>query len=1068
MYQNLKEISPKNLKGFLLPILFVIALFHDVPSYAFKNATFFRFENLVLQDSLKTVKGKVIDADSSVPLFGATIKILETNIGTMTDSEGRFSLEVPEDKMLQISYVGYRSKKINLQNYIPDTIIQLKIDNSLLEEVVVIGYGKKKRRKLTGAIAKIKTSALENQEVMSFQEKLAGKLAGVNISQTTGAPGGNISISVRGTGSITAGNAPLVVLDGFPVSDDHNSASVQGSRPGSGSEIYENTQNALSSLNPDDIASVEVLKDAAAAAIYGSRGANGVILVTTKRGKEGRPKFDFKNYYGFQQVSKTYQMMDAYQYAEQNYIARSNGGELSSYPNELIPYLNDEPGLTNTDWQAALFRTAPIENYNLSVHGGSRKTKYFVSGNYAGQKGIVRGSGFKRYSLRTNLDIEFNKRVTFGVNFNPTVTISDLVPASNPYFVDGVVNIALLSIPTESIYNEDGSYNFNQNTAAGSGPFVNPIAIAEGLHDVLKRSRILLGSYLEVGLFENTKLRSQIGIDLNNWNREYYRPSWIPDRNTIAPSNPDARNFSTQGYNWTFENTLTYEKTLDDKHNLNFLVGCTAQRDLKDRNYIRATDFPNDMVQTINAGEIDGGFSAKKEWALLSYLGRVAYDYKGTYLFSASLRSDGASRFGKNVRFGYFPSVSMGVRLSDLSFFNIPFIDDFKLRGSYGETGNFSIPNTASFALLNGDDYVLNDQNANGIAPTELANPELTWEKNRMTNVGFDLELFGNKLQLTGDHYISKTVSLLMDLPIPGASGYDSTWQNVGAIENKGLELGVSSNFSLGELKLKIHANISSSKNKVVATGQNNEPIISDGGVPSTHITQVGQPIGSYYGYKVLGVFTTQEELDNFPHQSDTALGDFIFEDTDKNGVINADDRQILGNYFPDYTFGFSSKINYKRFDLNISVQGKQGFEILHLSQRYLGSLQTFSNYRADVYENAYISPEDPGNGEVYRPNTVVTNDNDAISSYHIEDGSYIRIQNITLGYSIPKQLLKKYSRIQRLKMYIATNNPFTFTKYPGYNPEVSSRPDNPLSQGEDFGTYPLAKNLILGILMTF
>jgi TonB-linked SusC/RagA family outer membrane protein len=1045
------------------------------PNYVLKTVLvlgFMLFSTANFSQQQKVIKGTVTASDGSV-LPGVNILEKGTTNGVVTDFDGNYSISLDDDSgILIFSYVGFKSveESINGRSVID---VQLVEDAENLDEIVVIGYGSLNKRNLTGAVSKVNSSLLEELPDVSFQNKLAGKLPGVSISQTTGAPGGNVNIRIRGTGSISGGNDPLIVIDGFPVSNDNNSASTQGSRQGS-TNVNENPQNALSTLNPNDIQDVQVLKDAAAAAIYGSRGANGVIIITTKRGSEGKPSFSFNASWGIQEVSKTYDMMDAYEFAEQNFIARANSGTLSGYLDEWLPYLNDEPGLTNTDWQDALFRAAYMENYDLSIRGGNSRTKYYVSGNYANQDGIILGSGFKRYTARINLDTQLSDRLKIGVNLNPSLSISDLVPAENPYFVDGVVNLALLSLPTESIYNPDGSFNYNQNSADGSGPFVNPIAIASLYKDELKQARFLMGSYLEWDLSKNLKFKTQLGLDFGNWKRAIYRPSTLEFRGVEGPSNPTSRDFNTQQYNWLSENTLTYDKTFNESHHFNVLLGYTAQKNIRERTGLIATDYPNDLVQTINTNNntITSAFTANDEWALLSYLSRITYDYKGKYLINASFRRDGSSRFGANTKWGNFPSVSVGWRISDESFFNIDVINDLKFRASYGERGNDQIGNYSGIARLGASNYIFDDNIVNGLAPINSSNVGLTWEKNSEYNYGIDLALFNNSFVLNADYFISTTKDLLYSIPVPGSSGTPggASLQNIGEIENKGFELGVTNNLNIGDLKITTNANISTIKNKILSFGLSDEPVILNGSRAETYIAQVGQPIGSYYGYNVMGVFTTQEQLDNNAQWAGggSFLGDFMYEDVNNDGVINPDDRKILGNYIPDFTYGLTSQIAYKNIDFSFAIQGKQNFEVLHISQRYLGNLETFSNYRSDSFRNAYISPENPGNGQVYRPNANPTGGNASISSYHVEDGSYTRIQNITLGYSFDDHLLKKLGDLQRLRVYATAVNPFTFTNYPGYNPDVNSRPNDALTQGEDYGTYPLARTILLGINLAF
>lgn len=502
-------------------------------------------------------------------------------------------------------------------------------------------------------------------------------------------------------------------------------------------------------------------------------------------------------------------------------------------------------------------------------------------------------------------------------------------------------------------------------------------------------------------------------------------------------------------------------------------MGYTAQRDYTDRNGAFATDFPDDFVQTIDPDRstVTSAFSAISESSLVSLISRVLYDYDGKYLFSASFRRDGSSRFGKNTKYGNFPSVSAGWRISDESFFKSRVINDLKLRASYGVRGNDQIGNYSGVARLGSSNYIFDGQEYNGLAPNNSSNQDLSWERNVENNYGLDLGLFNNKLVFNADYFISTTKDLLFSIPVPGSAGTPGgvSLQNIGSIENRGFELGITNNMAIGDLKITTNANISSIKNKILQFGVSDAPLILSGGRPDTYIAQIGQPIGSYYGYNVLGVFTSQEELDtNANYVTGSFIGDFKFEDVNGDGVINASDRKILGNPIPDYTFGFTSQLSYKNVDFSFGILGKQGFEILHISQRYLGNLETFSNYRSDSFNNAYISPENPGNGKVYRPNGTPTGGNAEISSYHVEDGSFVRVQNVTLGYSFKKETLKKIGNLKQLRVYATAVNPFTFTKYSGYNPDVSARSDSALTAGEDYGTYPLAKNFLFGLNVSF
>lgn len=1037
----------------------------------------------VLQQT--TINGRVTDF-SGQALVGASIAEKGTNNGTMTDLEGNFKLTVSnKNAVLIISFIGYKSKEV-ATNDKTNIQIQLAPDETRLEEVVV-GYGSQKKQKVTGSVARIRMNELKDYPVTSFEQAIAGKLAGVQVLQTTGTPGGGMSIRVRGVGSISANNEPLFVIDGFPVSNNYNTSRVQGSRP-SNATRRETPQNPLSTINPNDIESIEVLKDAAAAAIYGSRGSNGVILITTKKGSQGKSQIEFNSYYGFQQVTNTYKMANAYQATELAALAvnttwvESGPNRLPNDPNSLrppslqipaafLPYLNKEPGLTNTDWQDAIFREAPIRNYELSVKSGTEKMQYFISGNYFDQEGIVVGSGFKRYAMRFNLASKLSDRLSLSVNLNPSFANSDLVPAENPYFVDGIVNNALLTFPIFPVYNPDGSLAVNGQNALGltTVPAENPVALAEQIEDQLEQFRLIGGAALEMDLIKGLKFKSYLGFDINSFRRDYYRPSTIGNNGVIAPTISTGRSFTSRTLNWISENTLSFNVNLANNHNLNVLTGYSVQNEKISSNSLFATNFPNDLVSTLNAGQVTTGASNIEEWALMSYYGRMNYDYKNKYLLSASLRRDGSSRFGKNNKWGYFPAASLGWRLSEEGFFpKSALISDLKLRGSYGQTGNFEIPNYGSVSLLNQANYPISGStNSNGLAVSNAPNSNLAWEKREMLNMGFDLGLFDNKLNLTADYYIANTKDLLLNVPVPGLTGFSTALQNVGAVKNVGVELGLTTNFTIqNSLKWSTSINFSANKNEVTALGQSGTPIISNGGVNGTHITQIGSPIGSYFGYNVLGTFNSKTELDSYPHLSNSQLGDFKFEDVNSDGKLDANDRKILGNYSPDFTYGITNSFSYKNIDFSFFLQGVQGNEILHLNQRYLTAFG-FANITQYAYDNAWRSPENPGNGRVHRVARTITGGSNQVSSYMIEDGSYMRVRNITLGYSLPKSIVNQV-KVNSIRMYITAQNPFTFTKYPGYNPEVNQRPEDALTQGEDYGTYPLAKSYVFGFNLTF
>ena len=1035
-----------------------------------------------------TVTGTVSDAANGDALAGTTIQVKGTNVGATTDATGRYSLNVSAGgQTLVFSFIGYQPLEVAVGNR---SVVNAKLtatDNAL-SEVVVVGYGVQNRRDITTAIGSVKARDLANQPVTSFDQAMAAKIAGVQVSQTSGAPGAALSVRVRGTGSISAGNDPLYVIDGVPLSRDTKFAT--GS---TNTQFPDNPINVLSTINTDDIESIEVLKDASAAAIYGSRGSNGVVLLTTKHGKEGKTLISYDAYTGMQQVSKKIDLLNAYEYAQIAYEAKNNayldrnptgkatdpndvrskgvGAPSTLIPPEIVPYLSGQSGLTNTDWQDAIFRTAPINNHTLSISGGKDNVRFYVSGNYFNQRGVVINSGFKRYSARANVEVK-SGRLLFGINLNPTYSYHDLVKAEGPYLGEGVVGLALQMQPIWPVTNPDGSYNFSSNGwGYGATSILNPVAIANQISDKLSQLRLLGNTYAQYEIVKGLSYRLSLGTDINSFQRDYYRPSTLEIRDRKGPSTPTGFSRSQNFVNWLVENTLNFNRSFG-AHTVSALAGFSAQKDRRVANELTASNFPNDLVQTLNAGQVSSGGSDIQEWSLLSYIGRVQYDYGGKYLLSAAVRADGSSRFGRNNRYGYFPSVSAGWNLSQESFLkSTTWLSDLKVRASYGLTGNFQIPNYGSVSLLNYQNYVLGAETiVSGLAPGNSANDKLKWEKTAMFDVGFDASFFRNRLNLTVDYYNANTSDLLLNVPVPRASGFSTELQNIGKVNNAGFEFTLGTRQTFGRLRWDASANIATNRNKVVALGPSGDPIIVAGGVAGAQfLTQIGHPIGEYYTYVYEGVYKNQAELDANPalHVSTSRPGDFKFKDANGDGKFDlSSDRTVTGSYFPKYTFGFNNSFAYRGFDFSFAVQGVQGHKILNLIRRYVYNQEGNGNlYRGAL--DRWQSPDNPGNGRVNRANRLASGSNGEISTWHIESGSYVRIRTITLGYTLPTALLQKIN-LSRARLYVTTQNPFTFTKYLGYNPEVNSRPDSALSSGEDYGTYPLPRTTSVGINLSF
>ncbi|MDN5199880.1 TonB-dependent receptor [Fulvivirgaceae bacterium BMA10] len=1013
------------------------------------------------------ISGKITDENGQL-LPGVNVLIKGTNVGVVSDIQGSYRIDVPSGyTTLVFSYIGYNTEEIDIGD---QTVINVKMspDIHALSEVVVIGYGTQERANVTSAISQVKSSTFKDIPVSSIEQGIASQLPGVNVVQASGAPGKDNQINIRGIGTITAGSQPLIVIDGLPISES----------------------TGLNSFNPNDVASVEVLKDAAAAAIYGSRGANGVVLITTKKGEKGDTKFHFDAYAGVQQVANRLDLMDAYEWsawvkeARDNYyisldpvnhstndandvrqantVALGGNAKKVIIPDFIVPYLNGQPGLTDTDWQDEIFRDARISNYQLSASGGSDDINYFISGNYFNQEGVVLGSDFERYTLRANIESDLSKKLKLGLHFAPSFSKQNAVPEG---WTDTPVTMAINSIPVFSPYNPDGtlaiSTQINAVIPSDQAQAENPVAFAKNIKDENTRAKLLGGAYLELEILKGLKAKTYLGIDYGSTRFNYFRPGFLGNYRAPAPTVPSGRSSTFQLINWINENTITYNKTFDAGHSISLLGGYSIQKENIQSNRLLASNFPNDQVTTLNAGVITGGNSLEEEWTLISYLLRATYDFKGKYLFSAAVRRDGSSRFGANNKWGVFPSFSAGWRMSDETFFpETDWISDLKLRASWGVTGNNQIENYGSQALLGNAGAILGGSLQSGLSPSTSPNANLSWEETNMLDVGLDIGLWEDKIILTADYYKATTDGLLLNVPVPAHSGFTSSLQNLGKVQNSGLELAIKANYQIGPLEISSAFNLSSNENEVLALGPGQDQIIT-----GRHITEIGGPIGAHYGYRVLGVFNSQSQLDNIPHRSDAGLGDYIYEDVNGDGAISSADRTVLGSFWPDYTYGFTSTINYKNFDLSISLQGVEGVMVHdRLLSVLLYNPEGWGNASRDYWQNHYSANN---TNAIYAKANPVPTDNGFYRETDLlhDDASYLRFRNITLGYNFPEKLLESIS-LESARVYFSSKNPFTFTDFRGYNPEQSS--NNPLQPGLTLGNYPTERSFVFGVNLTF
>ncbi len=832
----------------------------------------------------------------------------------------------------------------------------------------------------------------------------------------------------------------------------------------------------------------QILKDASASAIYGSRGSNGVVLITTKHGKSGKPRVQFDTYYGLQRVAHKIDMLDASEYATYNTEARNNAwvdaGGNASDPNSVRPdkfkippmFMNPSSLGKGTDWQGAVFQTAPMESYQLTVSGGSDNTQYLLSGGYFKQEGVVIHTGFERYSLRFNLDSRISDKIKVGLNIAPSYSKNDVLPVEDQVFTGGILGSALAMPPTIPVYNPDGTFT----TQLGSPPYNtgvidNPVAIATKIKGSATNVRTLGTLFGEYEIIKYLKFRTSIGADYMEGRSSTYSPSDLGRSGVLPPVSPTGSAASSRTLNWLNENTLTYDRTIHEDHQVTALLGYTSQKSRFDNMTLTAINFPNDLVTTLNAGQISTGGTTISEWALRSYIGRVNYSYRSKYLLTATVRRDGSSRFGANNKWGTFPSASVGWNIAREDFMrSIAVVSNLKIRGSYGLAGNNTIGDYSYIGLLSSNRYVFGTGTGavvNGLQPYSLSNENLGWERMKQLDIGMDLGLFNDRVFLVVDYYNKTTSDLLLNVPVPSSTGYTNALQNIGKVSNKGWEFTISTRNLVSAFKWSTDFNISFDRNKVMALGPKGDPIISTSPSfsPQTHITEIGHPMGSFYGYKEIGVYRDQNDVSKSPvvaGATGSHPGDLKFQDTNGDGTITAADYTIIGNNHPDFTYGMTNNFSYKRFSLSVLVDGVKGADVLNGARRNIG-LVSGSYSRKDVL-GRWQSPDKPGDGRTPRANVAPTGGNVSfVSSLLIEDASFFRVRNINLRYAFAPSLFN-HSSVKGAALYFSVQNALTITPYKGYNPEQNLNGASPLTPGVDFNGYPVARVFTLGLNVTF
>lgn len=1018
----------------------------------------------ILANTDITIKGTVTDGKGE-RLPGVSIIIKGTTRGTTTNVNGEYSLAVPDDKaILVFSFVSYVAQEIMIEN---KTVINITLlsDIKALDEVIVVGYGTQKKADLTGAVSTVSIEQIKNKPAVSFGEALVGQMAGVQVQQINGAPGGEgLSVRVRGTGSITAGSSPLYVIDGFPIDG-----------------------NGFSFVNPSDIESIQVLKDASSTAIYGSRGANGVVIVTTKKGAVGKPTITYNTFYGIQQVGKTMPMMNSSQYLKyfidghnQAWLDRAplpgdaphtindSNDMRSKYSNSsfyTIPQSFYDPNnFPDNNWQDLIFRTASTQKHELNIGGGTEKIRYSISGGYTQQNGIQINTDFKRFNLRTNLTAYISKKLELGVIMSAYYSDGNEVANGK----DSPLSYALYLPPIYPQRNADGTYGSQvRNSEIWAGDVSNPVSQAENITNFRKKNGILSTIYAQYEILNGLKYKISINGSLDNSRFQYYQPSFVDTDGSRAPKTADARNETSLDGSWLIENTLNYNKAINQKHVINLLAGYTTQVGFGEYNRVNAQNFPNDIVRNISAGKVVAGDNSEYKNSLISYLSRFNYVYDDKYMFTTSIRSDGSSRFGAENKWGIFPSASVGWRVSAEPFMRyIKPITDLKVRASWGLVGNNRIGNYDAIARVSSSYYVLNSTLVNEVSPINYPNPALGWEKTMQSNLGLELSLLNNRIQVEMDFYDSKSVDLLLDVPVPTITGYATQLQNIGKVGNKGMEYLLKTRNMIGKFKWSTDFNISFNQNKVLALGPDSRPIYASApSANNTFITAIGMPIATFYGYAYDGVFKNQAELNASPHLPNDRPGDPRYLDLNKDGAITADDKTYIGNNQPKFIYGFTNNFSYKNFDLSVQLTGSQGGQLFSFFNRMVGIYHGDRNGLIKMVDR-WKSEGDVGTGNILRANRDPKGLQKEPSSYWVEDGSFLRIRSVTVAHTFDKKMLNRIG-LKGIRVYLTGQNLFTFTKYEGFDPETSSQ-GNGLSSGGDYLGYPTARTIIGGLNVSF
>lgn len=1005
------------------------------------------------------ITGHIVDAQTNEPLIGASVIVKgEKTEGVVTDIDGNFSLQTHHEAplKLKVEFIGYRPIDVEVYDAEDSVDIKLREKHDFLNEVVVVGYGVQKRQELTSAISTVAADLLK-QPTTSVEGALSGSVAGLNVTTTSGQPGAASIMRIRGGNSITGGNEPLYVIDGFIVYNDPSSTRTGAS----GSDA---TLDPLAFLNPSDIESIEVLKDVSATAIYGTRGANGVIIVTTKKGSHGRNNISYSASFGWSTAAKKLDFLNASQWADMYNEIRTNEG---------IDERLDAP-IQSYDWQNAALRTGGSQDHQVSFVGGDEISRYSISFGYKNQNGIVKGTDLTRYVGRVNYERNVLKKLLVGVNASGAYNkVKGLANTSGNMFAPNSWVAAITHTPYTSIYNADGSFNYDPTPSSienYNGKVGNPISDLENITSETENSRVIASGFAEWEVLPKLKLKATLGADLSNTQQHYYAPSYT---SVGLPYNGYASVGQTKTNTWQTEYIATYNNVFAKVHSVSLLGGYTAQR--TDRQGFATTGygFSNDTSGANNlaaASTLLPSFSEAYVSTLQSWIGRLNYSYAQKYNASITLRADGSSRFAKNHRWGYFPSVGLSWNLDKEKLFHFgKDVNFLKLRASLGVVGNQEIGDYQFASNVIPKTVIIDGKEATGYIIENKANPDLKWETTTSYNIGLNGGFFDSRLTVTLDAYYKKTNDLLLNVPVEQVTGFSSVLRNVGSVTNKGVELELGGVLiEQKDLQWNVNANIAHNVNMITSLGNSQYFIPSFNEVGTLQyinplIVKVGEPLGTFYGYKFKGIVQEGQDVSKLPKQTVSTLepGNPILEDTNGDNVVNEADRVVLGNIQPKFTYGFNTKLQYKNFDFFLSLSGSYGNKLFNALACRLERGNFYYNSLAKVAERWTVN----------NPSQSVQKASSITSIYadsrFVENASYLKVRNIQLGYTLP---LKQLTKDAKLRLYISLQNFFTITSYSGYDPEANRNgidETSALYQGVDYGAYPAAKTVLVGFNIT-